>query len=58
MEFTLSWIDILIIIIYFTAVLGVGFYLKSWTRTGNDFFLAPVISERKWPATQNLQLIN
>ena len=36
----LSWIDTAIIAIYFIAVLGIGFYLKEQTQTGNDFFLA------------------
>src|SRR5215475_15078471 len=36
----LSPIDIAIIVIYFAAVLGIGFYLKSFTKTGEDFFLA------------------
>lgn len=37
---TLSPVDLAIIIIYFAAVLGIGFYLKSHTRTGDDFFMA------------------
>jgi len=37
---TLSFGDLLIIIIYFAAVLAIGFYLKRHTRTGEDFFLA------------------
>src|ERR1700752_1975053 len=37
---SLSPIDIAIIVIYFAAVLGIGFYLKSFTKTGEDFFLA------------------
>ncbi|MCZ6515301.1 MAG: sodium:solute symporter family protein [Acidobacteria bacterium] len=37
---TLSWVDSLIIILYFIAVLAVGFYLKRYTTTGKDFFLA------------------
>ncbi len=37
---TLSWVDSLIIIVYFIAVLAVGFYLKRYTTTGKDFFLA------------------
>ncbi len=32
--------DILIIAIYFVVVLGIGFYLKRYTKTGEDFFLA------------------
>jgi SSS family solute:Na+ symporter len=32
--------DVLVIVIYFAFVLGIGFYLKRYTRTGEDFFLA------------------
>ena len=37
---SLSPIDIVIIVVYFVAVLGIGFYLKRYTKTGEDFFLA------------------
>ena len=37
---TLTWVDSLIIVTYFVAVLAVGFYLKRFTKTGKDFFLA------------------
>jgi solute:Na+ symporter, SSS family len=37
---SLSLPDILIITIYFAMVLGIGWYLKSHTKTGEDFFLA------------------
>jgi SSS family solute:Na+ symporter len=37
---SLSGIDAAIIVIYFIAVLGIGFYLKGQTSTGEDFFLA------------------
>jgi len=37
---SLSSVDLLIIILYFCFVLGIGFYLKKFTRTGEDFFLA------------------
>jgi SSS family solute:Na+ symporter len=37
---TLSFGDLLIIGIYFAAVLAIGFYLKRHTRTGEEFFLA------------------
>src|SRR5436305_14583929 len=37
---TLSTVDLAIIILYFAAVLGIGFYLKRFTKTGEDFFLA------------------
>ena len=37
---SLRTVDLLIIIIYFGIVLGIGFYLKRYTKTGKDFFLA------------------
>jgi solute:Na+ symporter, SSS family len=37
---TLSTVDLAIIILYFITVLGIGFYLKKFTKTGEDFFLA------------------
>jgi SSS family solute:Na+ symporter len=37
---SLSAVDIAIIIVYFIAVLGIGFYLRRFTKTGEDFFLA------------------
>src|SRR5512132_4442313 len=37
---TLSTVDLAIIVLYFAAVMGIGFYLKSFTKTGEDFFLA------------------
>jgi SSS family solute:Na+ symporter len=37
---TLSPVDLLVIGIYFVMVLGIGFYLKRFTKTGEDFFLA------------------
>ena len=40
MDMTLTWVDSLIIVIYFIAVLAVGVYLKRYTKTGKDFFLA------------------
>jgi solute:Na+ symporter, SSS family len=33
-------VDFVIIVIYFAMVLGIGFYLKKYTKTGEDFFLA------------------
>src|SRR5574337_1987583 len=33
-------VDLTIIVIYFIAVLGIGFYLKSYARRGEDFFVA------------------
>ncbi len=37
---SLSTIDIVVIGLYFVMVLGIGFYLKRFTKTGEDFFLA------------------
>jgi len=37
---TLSPLDLVIIVIYFGVVLGIGFYLKKYTSTGEDFFMA------------------
>jgi len=37
---SLGTIDIVIIAFYFALVLGIGFYLKRYTRTGDDFFMA------------------
>ncbi len=33
-------VDIAIIAIYFAIVLGIGFYLKNYAKSGDDFFLA------------------
>jgi len=37
---TLAPIDWLIIVLYFAAIIAIGLYLRRFTRTGNDFFLA------------------
>jgi SSS family solute:Na+ symporter len=37
---TLSAIDMVIIAIYFVVVLAIGFYLRKYTSTGEDFFMA------------------
>jgi len=37
---SLGWADVLIIVIYFAMVLGIGYYLSRFTKTGDDFFLA------------------
>jgi SSS family solute:Na+ symporter len=37
---SLSPVDLAVIALYFAMVLGIGFYLKSHTNTGEDFFLA------------------
>ena len=36
----LHWLDTLVIVVYFAAVLGMGFLLKQQTNTSEDFFLA------------------
>jgi SSS family solute:Na+ symporter len=36
----LTFVDWLIIAVYFAFVLGIGFYLKRYTKTADDFFLA------------------
>jgi solute:Na+ symporter, SSS family len=36
----LSAVDLVIIAFYFAVVLGIGFYLKRFAKTGEDFFLA------------------
>jgi SSS family solute:Na+ symporter len=36
----LHWLDTLVIVIYFAAVLGLGFVLQRQTKTSEDFFLA------------------
>ncbi len=37
---SLSPVDLVIIALYFIMVLGIGLYLKRFTKTGEDFFLA------------------
>jgi SSS family solute:Na+ symporter len=37
---SLSPVDIAVIILYFVMVIGIGIYLKRFTKTGEDFFLA------------------
>jgi SSS family solute:Na+ symporter len=37
---SLGWVDSLLIIIYFLFVLGIGYYLMRFTKTGDDFFMA------------------
>src|SRR4030081_858380 len=37
---SLNGVDLAVIVIYFVAVLGIGFYLKGQAETGEDFFLA------------------
>jgi solute:Na+ symporter, SSS family len=37
---SLNPVDIIIIAIYFIAVIGIGFYLRTFTKQGDDFFLA------------------
>jgi len=37
---SLSPMDVVVIALYFVMVLGIGFYLKRYTNTGEEFFLA------------------
>src|SRR5438067_8083173 len=37
---SLHGVDIAIVTVYFVMVLGIGFYLKKYTKSGEDFFLA------------------
>jgi SSS family solute:Na+ symporter len=37
---SLEFIDLLVIGLYFAAVIGIGFYLKAHTKSGEDFFMA------------------
>src|SRR5215831_9114293 len=36
----LSTVDLAIVVIYFALVLAIGFYLKRFATTGEDFFMA------------------
>jgi solute:Na+ symporter, SSS family len=36
----LAWVDWLVMLVYFTFVLGIGFALKRYIHNSNDFFLA------------------
>ncbi len=37
---SLSPVDLVIVVLYFVVVLGIGFYLKKYASTGEDFFMA------------------
>jgi len=37
---TLAPVDLVIIVLYFAFCLGIGFYLKKYATTGEDFFMA------------------
>jgi SSS family solute:Na+ symporter len=37
---SMSPVDLAVVVLYFAVVLGIGFYLKKYTRTGEDFFMA------------------
>jgi SSS family solute:Na+ symporter len=37
---TLTAVDWIIIVLYFVGIIGIGLYLRRFTRTGEDFFLA------------------
>lgn len=36
----LSSVDVIIVVFYFALVLGIGFYLRGRSNTGEDFFMA------------------
>jgi SSS family solute:Na+ symporter len=36
----LAWLDWSVVILYFVAIIAIGLYLKKFTKTGEDFFLA------------------
>src|SRR6266849_9394364 len=36
----LAPVDLAIVVFYFVLVLGIGFYLKRFAKTGEDFFMA------------------
>ena len=36
----LTLVDLVIVVLYFAMVLGIGFYLKRFANTSEDFFLA------------------
>ncbi|MBI3181136.1 MAG: sodium:solute symporter family protein [Myxococcales bacterium] len=37
---SLSWVDWLIIVLYFAFIIGIGLYLRRFTTTGQGFFMA------------------
>ena len=37
---SLGWVDTIVVILYFIFVLGIGYYLLRFTKTGEDFFMA------------------
>ncbi len=37
---SLGPLDLVIVVLYFAMVIGIGFYLKRYARTGEDFFMA------------------
>jgi SSS family solute:Na+ symporter len=37
---SLGPLDLLIVVLYFAMVIGIGFYLKKYARTGEEFFMA------------------
>jgi len=39
-QLQLHAVDWLIVVLYFIFIIGIGFYLKRFTKTGDDFFLA------------------
>ncbi|HTY00462.1 MAG TPA: sodium:solute symporter family protein [Bacteroidota bacterium] len=37
---SITSLDLVIIVLYFLTVLGIGFYLRKYTKTGEEFFMA------------------
>jgi solute:Na+ symporter, SSS family len=37
---SMSTLDMVVVILYFVVVLGIGLYLKKYTQTGDEFFMA------------------
>src|SRR5512136_3229503 len=37
---TLSFVDWIIIVLYFAFIIGIGLYLRRFTKTGEDYFMA------------------
>jgi SSS family solute:Na+ symporter len=35
----LAVLDWAIIVLYFVAIIGIGLYLRKFTKTGDDFFM-------------------
>ena len=50
---TLTLVDWLIIAVYFAFVIGIGFYLKRFTKSQEDFFLAGRKNSAWWPGSRS-----